>query len=1373
MSSSNSNNNLASSQIQETRLIREVPDSQESQQTHYGELDDLSDVGLSLDSEYDLDTEALADDQSFHGDSPRAIPDETPGPQRGLDKSPKEIPDSQESREEDSNEELNEGGPAKRASTFSSVATEIIPGGTQITHRNTPKAEPQHPKAPFPLHERGVNRNGRLAMEAPQYRDANMEETATQPTTQPQFDARRHGASSQLSRQDEADIIVILHPTSPAAHVAVNLTAEASPQHIWQNHRKSHVLDDDELESDDASMSKDHAQDIALRFSSRVNNINMGFVFGRNVQTSDIFLVRPESKEDAAQQRNKKFAISNKHFRIYVNKNGIIMIEDTSTNGTVVDGVVLRSHKARDQSNNPQPRITLHSGVIIELPTYADGESIRFVVNIPPRYTGEAQFHDNLKGYLAFIDQTERKAEAVRAAREGKKVLPSNVPLLTNALPAALQQPTAVNTPTTYMTTGGNSHGLHWNGGEKYNVVGHIGAGSFATVCKLSSKRDGEVFACKQLQKARVLRDNLLSKKFNTELELMMAARHPNIIEYIDHYETPTHLFIIMEYIPFGDLRHWTNSSKPMTEYMAARVGRQMLDAVIYLHERGITHRDIKPDNILVAGDDPLDKIFKLTDFGLSKQVMDASTFLQTFCGTVLYLAPEVYPGYDRARNGLGPAKRTRGQMAAVPYKRSVDIWSLGTVLYQLLTGKPPWVGGEGDSREDFLYTVMNVPVDYERLVYQGVTRDAINFISRMLVTDPQNRADEMELTDHPWLIPKPYPEPRGRKVADDDETLDASQLSLAENDDDDELMRDAKRARGDNWTGDEDEHILDDDDGHRMLPGGLPYSYFEPRDNGPSLRMSGPPPPQTQSQLYPGMRKVPVPAQAERLFGEISSSALGSSGVLGQNANLALGVSTEVTEGATDEHNDESFEHNNSDTSADNTHVNTPRSNTVKRAIQPSSDFPRPPADASVSSAAPSLLGAEALVGQLNMTSPEHSNSPHSVSNERHTPEGTQSRDFSPNPNNTKRPSESTTDQSRNKRSKKGTTPPSSHVQPSSTTASIEQHPSASRPSDCSGSIESAAADEDGSAADADPKLTSQGNNSNNEQDAQQTTEKGKSAALQESNATSQNSAPTPDNKDSQKESQVAPNPPSASPSTAVSLYPSITLAPTSDSTADGFLKPTMRFGTLLLIPGSIKSVGKIRINTMGTSYGRHPTCTYVHPNPKDNRIPKYAFDIQMWYPSIDKDLAAGKTDWATHPDLVALIRAGTSVGIAVNGVRLKRGKDCWQFGKLQSGDVVSVVELKEGVKPRTEADREWLRYKAEFYVGASKVARKVGEMFAVEKEEEKYKAYIEKMTRGESVENQEGVPPAAASHESQPGVEKVAEARAEAKEASTSSQT
>src|SRR2546429_4600450 len=105
-------------------------------------------------------------------------------------------------------------------------------------------------------------------------------------------------------------------------------------------------------------------------------------------------------------------------------------------------------------------------------------------------------------------------------------------------------------------------------------------------------------------------------------------------------------MYIIMEMVPCGDLSSHLNNNGNMPEDTGKLMAIQMLDALQYLHMKGVTHRDIKPDNILIHSENPLQ--IKISDFGLSKVISDQETFLRTFCGTLLYCAPEVYSEYHQ-----------------------------------------------------------------------------------------------------------------------------------------------------------------------------------------------------------------------------------------------------------------------------------------------------------------------------------------------------------------------------------------------------------------------------------------------------------------------------------------------------------------------------------------------------------------------------------------------------------------------------------------------------------------------------------------------------------------------------------------------------
>ena len=259
-----------------------------------------------------------------------------------------------------------------------------------------------------------------------------MDEEATQPATQQFVDPRRFGTKSMLSLQDEADVLCILMPTSRPAMKAAELVAGSAPQHILQNHwlkgipEASYAVKAEDTRAtspedgtpdigpSNASTSRasddgtnPSARDIALRMSSRLRDPRMGFVFGRNVQRCDIVMAFDVER------------LSNCHFRIYLNKHGVLMLQDTSTNGTYVDKTLLKGN-GRDRFEQPVPSSrTINNGSIIELPCMSskDEEWIRFIVRIPSRSHGNHEYQCNLTEYIRYIQQNERQAQVAAAAQ--------------------------------------------------------------------------------------------------------------------------------------------------------------------------------------------------------------------------------------------------------------------------------------------------------------------------------------------------------------------------------------------------------------------------------------------------------------------------------------------------------------------------------------------------------------------------------------------------------------------------------------------------------------------------------------------------------------------------------------------------------------------------------------------------------------------------------------------------------------------------------------------------------------------------------------------------------------------------------------------
>lgn len=283
------------------------------------------------------------------------------------------------------------------------------------------------------LHKDGTNVNGRLPIEDKRYTyTEDMDEGATQPLTQPHFDRGRNGS---MNAKDESDVICILHPTTIAACRVVDSVSSNAPQHILQNADLSRILEEDTLhdtrasptEADNAGQGIDgqqslsnsedelpdgearfegpHGREIALRLSSRVYDPIQGFVFGRDIRKCDIVLGL----------NSDQMKISHRHFRIYLTQGGILMLEDSSTNGTWVDDVLLKyKHRAPQESCS---HILGHGSMITILSSNGQ-EHLKFVVGIPSRERGGAKYEEKLRDYLGLVAQAERQVAEVRKVKE-------------------------------------------------------------------------------------------------------------------------------------------------------------------------------------------------------------------------------------------------------------------------------------------------------------------------------------------------------------------------------------------------------------------------------------------------------------------------------------------------------------------------------------------------------------------------------------------------------------------------------------------------------------------------------------------------------------------------------------------------------------------------------------------------------------------------------------------------------------------------------------------------------------------------------------------------------------------------------------------
>ncbi|XP_069046795.1 serine/threonine-protein kinase ULK3 isoform X2 [Lepisosteus oculatus] len=256
---------------------------------------------------------------------------------------------------------------------------------------------------------------------------------------------------------------------------------------------------------------------------------------------------------------------------------------------------------------------------------------------------------------------------------------------------------------------------------SEFILTERLGSGTYAAVYKAYRKKDSrEVVAVKVVGKKSLNKastENLL-----TEIEILKTVRHPHIVQLKDFQWDSENIYLIMEWCSGGDLSRFIRSRHMLPERVARRFLQQLACALQFLHERNISHLDLKPQNILLSG-----SVLKLADFGFA-QYMSPWDEKHVLRGSPLYMAPEM--------------------VCRRQYDARVDLWSVGVILYEALFGRPPFASRSYTELEE------KIRSDWPIELPPGarVSRDCRDLLLRLLDRDPDSRLSFSAFFAHPFV---------------------------------------------------------------------------------------------------------------------------------------------------------------------------------------------------------------------------------------------------------------------------------------------------------------------------------------------------------------------------------------------------------------------------------------------------------------------------------------------------------------------------------------------------------------------------------------------------------------------------------------------
>lgn len=257
-----------------------------------------------------------------------------------------------------------------------------------------------------------------------------------------------------------------------------------------------------------------------------------------------------------------------------------------------------------------------------------------------------------------------------------------------------------------------------------FELMNLIGKGSFGKVIQVKKKDTGDIYAMKVLDKKHIVENQEVDHTM-AEKAILQMIRHPFLVNLNWSFQTQDKLFFVLDFVNGGELFYHLQREKKFPLSRVRLYSAEILLALEHLHKNGIIYRDLKPENILLNAEGHI----CLTDFGLSKTNMKEGDKASTFCGTPEYLAPEVLKGKG--------------------YTKAVDFWSYGCLVYEMLTGLPPFYSADVQEMYKKIVDHREGPLKFP----SSFDPDALDFLTQLLERDLSKRLSTSdEIKNHKFF---------------------------------------------------------------------------------------------------------------------------------------------------------------------------------------------------------------------------------------------------------------------------------------------------------------------------------------------------------------------------------------------------------------------------------------------------------------------------------------------------------------------------------------------------------------------------------------------------------------------------------------------